>query len=72
MHLLKNQSKGRILYLIGCYLIERFSVEFKIDDEIKLAQNTKYQIEEIFKVIYDEIDVLHEKFEELATLKLND
>lgn len=45
---------------------------FKIDDEIKLAQNHKYQMEEIFKVIYEEIDVLHDKFDELSSIRLAD
>lgn len=51
--------------------MERFSY-FKLDDEEKLNQNAKFQLEEIFKVFYDEIEAISERFEELASLRFSE
>lgn len=71
IHLFNNKNKSRLLFLIGSFLIERFS-GFKLEDEDKLAHNAKYQLEEIFKVLYDQIEVISDRFEELALLRFTD
>lgn len=71
IQLLTNKNKARILFLIGSFLIERYS-GFKLEDEEKLAQNAKYTMEEIFKVLYDQIEVISDRFEELALLRFTD
>lgn len=71
IHLFTNKNKARLLFLIGCFLIERFS-GFKLEDEDKLAHNAKYQLEEIFKVLYDQIELISDRFEELSLLRFTD
>jgi hypothetical protein len=71
MHLFRNGAKAKLVYQIGSYLLDRFS-SFKMHDELTLVQNAKFQLEEIFRILYDEIAVLADKFDELATLKFTD
>lgn len=71
IHLFSNTNKAKILYLIGSFLLERFS-GFKLDDEDKLRANAKHQIEAMFGVIYDQIEAVSDKFEEIALLRFMD
>lgn len=66
-----NANKARILYLIGSFLLERYS-GFKLDDEDKLRNNSKHQIEAIFGVIYDQIEAVSDRFEEIAQVRFMD
>lgn len=69
--LFTNANKARILYLIGSFLLERYS-GFKLDDEDKLRNNSKHQIEAIFGVIYDQIEAVSDRFEEIAQVRFMD
>lgn len=69
--LLQTESKSRLLQIVGEYLLERFSA-FKAESHMNLELSSKHLLEELFKVLYQDIVALAPSFEQLALLRFED
>lgn len=66
--LLQTENKCRLLQVIGEHLLERYSA-FRPESQLNLEMTAKLQLEEIFKVLYNDIVALAPSFEQLALLR---